>query len=54
VNEIGNVLSMPIEDPASNNILHNALEVCNKRYHLENLNFYLSNKFSCTFSENAT
>jgi hypothetical protein len=29
VNEIENALVMPVEDPASNNILHSTLEVCN-------------------------
>jgi hypothetical protein len=31
MNEIGNALAMPVEDPVSNNILRSALEVCNKR-----------------------
>jgi hypothetical protein len=30
MNEIRNALVMPVEDPVSNNILCNALEVCNK------------------------
>jgi hypothetical protein len=30
VNEIGNALAVPVEDPVSNNILRNTLEVCNK------------------------
>jgi hypothetical protein len=29
VNEIKNALAVPIEDPANNTILRNALEVCN-------------------------
>jgi hypothetical protein len=30
---IGNMLAMPVEDPASNNILRTALEVCNTDGH---------------------
>jgi hypothetical protein len=33
MNEIGNALAMPVEDPTSNNILCTALEVCNTGGH---------------------
>jgi hypothetical protein len=33
VNEIRNVLAVPVEDPMSNNILCSGLEVCNKGGH---------------------
>jgi hypothetical protein len=41
VNKIKNVLAVPVEDPASNNILHNALEACNKGSHQKKLKLHL-------------
>jgi hypothetical protein len=31
VNEIGNALAVPVEDPVSNTILRSALDVCNNK-----------------------
>jgi hypothetical protein len=49
VNEIENALVMPVEDPASNNILHSTLEVCNTCGHQKKLKFHLIVYMCSTF-----
>jgi hypothetical protein len=41
MNEIGNALAVPVEDPTSNNILRTALEVCNMGGHQKKLKLHL-------------
>jgi hypothetical protein len=48
VNEIGNVLAMLVEDPASNNILCSTLEVCNMDGHQKKLKLHLIAYFYST------
>ncbi len=49
---IGNMLAMPVEDPASNNILRTALEVCNTDDHQKNkLKLHLIAYFCSTFKK---
>jgi hypothetical protein len=49
VNKIGNALAVPVEDPASNNISHNALEVCNTDGHQKKLKPHLIVYLCSTF-----
>jgi hypothetical protein len=49
VNEIGNALVVPFEDPASNNILRTALEVCNTDGHQKKLKLHLIAYLCSTF-----
>jgi hypothetical protein len=41
MNEIENTLAVPAEDPTSNNILRNTLEVCNTGGHQKKLKLHL-------------
>jgi hypothetical protein len=49
MNEIRNVLAVPVEDPASNNILRNTLEVCNMGGHQKKLKLHLTAYLCSTF-----
>jgi hypothetical protein len=49
MNNIGNALAVPVEDPASNNILRIALEVCNSGDHHKKLKLHLIASLCSTF-----
>jgi hypothetical protein len=49
MNNIGNALAVPVEDPASNNILRTALEVCNSGDHHKKLKLHLITSLCSTF-----
>jgi hypothetical protein len=49
VNEIGNALAVPVEDPVSNNILRNDFEVCHMGSHQKKLKLHLIAYLCSTF-----